>query len=59
MNEVLNDAGITESAIAEKVSTAVENYMNEYDLDSKTASVVKTCFEAVVKALDNIETGNM
>lgn len=59
MNEVLNDAGITESAIAEKVSTAVDNYMNEYDLDSKTASVVKTCFEAVVKALDNIETGNM
>lgn len=59
MNEVLNDAGITESAIAEKVSTAVENYMNEYDFDNKTASVIKTCFEAVVKALDNIETGNM
>ena len=56
---VLSKNGLTKEAMATQISNAVTEYMASYGLNKKIVEMTKTCFEVVIKALDQVDTDSI
>lgn len=59
ITSIMETNGITKEAMATQVSNAVTEYMTSYGLNKKIVEMTKTCFEVVIKALDQVDTDNV
>ena len=56
---ILTANGLTKEAMATQISNAVTEYMATYGLNKKIVEMTKTCFEVVIKALDQVDTDSI
>ena len=56
---ILTANGLTKEAMATQISNAVTEYMASYGLNKKIVEMTKTCFEVVIKALDQVDTDSI